>query len=244
MQLRRPGFGRPQHRHLTAQASELLGHDARGGEALVGVFSHRAREPGIKTLGNGCLARWQRCCARTDLKREAHQGSPLKRPVSGHALESDDTQAPEVRAVIDGDRAPKVFRAHVDRRTEHLARERAGRGPLGRGQPLGDAEVEHLEDLLVIVAYDQDVVRLQVAMDQPGVVRPPEGTPDLRNDLSHHFRAQALDAREALRECLPFEQLHDHERSTGRLIDSIVEHLHDVNAAQPCHQAGFTLEAA
>ena len=85
---------------------------------------------------------------------------------------------------------------------------------LGQLQPaggLGQAEVDHLGDRLAVVALDQDVRRLQVAVDDPLLVRVLHRRADLAEQRQPVRQAEAvlvavLGERDAL------DQLHDEER--------------------------------
>ena len=109
---------------------------------------------------------------------------------------------------------------HVVRRPEHRARLGAARQALlsGGGLDLRDAEVEHLGDLVVVVrrSDEEDVLRLQVAMDDTRVVRALQRAAHVADDprrLAERKRSEPLDA---LVERLADEQLHDHVRLARR----------------------------
>ena len=66
--------------------------------------------------------------------------------------------------------APHLLRCHVGRGAEYVVRQRK---PAIGGPHLGDAEVEHFDDLvgLAVDGGQEDVGRLEVAMDHPVAVR-------------------------------------------------------------------------
>ena len=73
---------------------------------------------------------------------------------------------------------------------------------------LGEPEVENLH---AAISGDEDVLRLQIAMNDPLLVRRRQTTRDLHrilNRLAHRQRAGG----EPLSECLPFEQFRDDVR--------------------------------
>ena len=73
-------------------------------------------------------------------------------------------------------------------RAEHLPRLRE----LARAAAdLGDAEVEHLDEVLVVAALDQlDVVGLQVAVDDADLVRGAERAAQLLGDVNRALGAR------------------------------------------------------
>ena len=82
------------------------------------------------------------------------------------------------------------------------------RGGRGGRDPLGQAEIEHLDGA---VAAELDVRRFQIAMDDAGLVRGFEGVGHLFRD-----RQRLVDwdgaARDALAEVLTLDEFH-HERA-------------------------------
>ena len=57
----------------------------------------------------------------------------------------------------------------------------------------GDAEVEQLGDFVLVAGHQENVVRLQVAMNDPDAVRANERTSDLRDDTIGLFGARAAE---------------------------------------------------
>ena len=111
----------------------------------------------------------------------------------------------------------------------------------GLAEGLRDAEVEELDDLLVVDAREEDVGRLEVAVDDAGAVGAPERPADLLGDLRRLAQRQAPLALEPVAEVLAAEQLH-HE--VGEVaVDAVVEHLHDVRPAQARRRPGLPREA-
>jgi hypothetical protein len=118
--------------------------------------------------------------------------------------------------VIDVPETARLFGRHVERGAEDRAGLRARRHPRVAGPVLhlGDAEIEDLRDLLVVVrvANEEDVLRLEIAMDDPALVRAREPAADLLEDLRRVLKAHATEALDALVERLAGEQLHDDVR--------------------------------
>ena len=98
---------------------------------------------------------------------------PLQRRGPGQQLVEQDAQRVDVGAGVDVERAVLgLLGAHVFERADDRA-VLGEQGPLG--QPLvdrlGDAEVDHLGHRLAVVERDQHVRRLDVAVDDPLLVR-------------------------------------------------------------------------
>ena len=135
----------------------------------------------------------------------------------------------EVRARVDLVRAPRLLGRHVLRGPHHDAGD--GQVLLVRVDPprLGDPEVDELEHGFAAREGDEDVLRLEVAMDDAERVRRLEGLEDLDGVLaSDRHRELSLPLDDA-RERLALEELHHDVRVTvGGAID--VDDLHDVRA--------------
>ena len=110
--------------------------------------------------------------------------------------------------------------------------------PIGRrfGE-LGNAEVEHLG---LAAAGDEQVGRLDVAMDDGGAVRGVERIGDLDAEVEQVVERQRA-ARDALLERLALEQLHHHE-VLALLFADVVKDA-DVRVTQARDDAGFAEEA-
>ena len=106
----------------------------------------------------------------------------LDRRAAGKQFVEDHAKGVDVGAGIHVERIERrLFRRHVERRARHCA-EGGVEAVLRELQPagrLGQSEVDDLGDGPVVVALDQDVRRLQVAMDDPLLVRVLHGRADL-----------------------------------------------------------------
>ena len=78
----------------------------------------------------------------------------------------------------------------------------------------------------VFVAAEKQIVRLQIAMNDPESVRAREPLRRLREDRRHLGRWQALLPGEACAERLPLEELHHDVRASA--VEAVVEDVHDV----------------
>ena len=94
--------------------------------------------------------------------------------------------------MIDLADALDLLGAHVVRRADERADARAGHRGLGGRGDFCDAEVEHLGELFILVANEEDVLGLQVAMDDSFCVRSHQRASHLRHDLGRLRQGQAL----------------------------------------------------
>jgi len=186
----------------------------------------------VEPRGHHRYLRGYRDGVDADLDQQIAERLALERHLADDALEGDHGERPEIAAAVDRLRPLRLLRAHVARRPE----DRAGaRGvALGAAGPvagdLGAAEVEDLGDLLVVVLHEEDVVGLEIPMDHVALVGLGEGAADVRDDADRVGEGEALEAREAGGEALPFEELHRDEGHA--LVHAVVEDLDDVRAAQ------------
>jgi hypothetical protein len=103
---------------------------------------------------------------------------------------------------------------HVQRGAEH----HAGLGQprrvalAGRAHVLRDAEVHDLDEVLVLAAQQEHVLRLHVAVDDALGVRGAQRRRDLLRDQQDALLGQRALAQQALGERLALEELHHHER--------------------------------
>ena len=148
--------------------------------------------------------------------------------------------------MIDVAQAARLLGRHVVGSSEHGARLGAAREPLlaGGRLDLRDAEVEHLGDLVVVVrrADEEDVLRLQVAVDDARVVRALQGAADVPDDPRRLLQRERAEALDALVERLADEELHDH---VGPPVvgHAVIEDLDRVLALDRRRGAGLGHEA-
>jgi hypothetical protein len=130
----------------------------------------------------------------------------------GEQLVTDDADGEDVGAGVDG-MAQQLFRRHVPRRADD--RRHAGRQTV---DDLGDAEIEDLEPPR---AVDQQIARLDVAMDHVHLVR--RGSPGAHllepaDLLGDGHRSPALDD---FGQRVALEVLHDDVRLGGDLAEVV-----------------------
>ena len=118
------------------------------------------------------------------------------------------------------------------------------RAPPTSFEELRDAEVEELHEQRAVVAgREEDVGRLEVAVDDAGRVRLLEAARHLVADHHAGRDVEALVALEAALEILAGEVLHDHvEADPG--VGADVEHVDDVLALDLPEREGLTTEAS
>ena len=171
---------------------------------------------------------------------------------AGERFVEHDAEPPDVGAVVHGREPLRLLGGHVLGRPErHTGRSEQEEPLLARGyrrvtgQELGDAEVEDLHAHRPVVAVgEEDVRRLEVAVDDARGVRLHERAGDLVTDLRHGHRFEAPPGllAQAHLDVLPVEELHHHvEADLG--VAPHVEDLHDVLALDGARRARFAFEA-
>jgi hypothetical protein len=153
--------------------------------------------------------------------------------VAGEHLEQHDAEGVDVGLAVDVV-AQRLLGRHVVRGAEHA--------PVG-GQPLlveraGDAEVGDLGRALLV---DQDVLRLDVAVDDVARVREAERSRDLDRVGDRLPDRQFAEAADAVLERLALDVLEDDERAPVLLAG--VDHAHDVGVRELGHRARLAAEA-
>jgi hypothetical protein len=177
------------------------------------------------------VVRRQRHRPRADLQHQRAEPLAVERANAGHALERDDAHGPQVGAEVDAAVPLCLLRAHVVRRAEQSPRAGLRRAVTeAAADGLGDAEVEDLDQLLVVVPNDEDVVRLQVAMNEAGFVGLAHGPRDVPQDAGGLGGGEPAHPLQALRQALALQELHDDVRRP--VHDAEVEGLDHVGALE------------
>ena len=179
---------------------------------------------------------------RADLEDHVADRLPLEGIRPREHPEEDHPRRPDVAARIELARAASLLGAHVLRRAEeHAALRRFLRAEAVEVHGLDDPEVEQLHRLLSVTLGQENVARLEIAVDEPRRVRAHQAAPDLAQDLGRFVNAQSPDALEALGEVLPVEQLHHDVRQP--FLDAVVVDLDDVVAPELRGRERLALEA-
>jgi hypothetical protein len=230
-----------RRRRDTERLAQRLGQLLRALEALCRISRRAARPPGVERRRQPrrpVRRHGQRM--HHDLHEQVAERLAVEGQRANEAAVGDDRQRPQVGAVIDSLGALRLLRAHVARRAEHGPGARVP-GAGQRDLRLGHAEVEHLDDLVVVVTDDVDVLRLEVAVHQPRAMRLGQRARHLRDDARRLLRREAADPPQALPEVLTLEELHGDVRHA--LPDAVVEHGDHVRALHGRGHLGLALEA-
>jgi hypothetical protein len=167
--------------------------------------------------------------------RDLGQILALEGLLAGQDLVEDDAEREDVGAVVDV-AGLDLLGSHVVRRPQQLSLHRQVRGV----EP-GDAEVG---DLDLVVGGDQDVRRLDVAMDHAPRVGVVEGLGDLRHQIADESRREGLGALQQLLEVGPLDVLHgDEADAVGAFVDHVVDG-DDVRVREDAGALRFAHEAA
>ena len=119
-----------------------------------------------------------------------------------------------------------------------MARRRRGEVAQRRVEQLGDSEVEQLHPPL---AVDQDVRRLQVAVDDEPLVGVLHRRADVQEELEAALEVEPASGAE-LGDRRAVDVLHDQVR-IANLVDAGVEDLRDVRMRERCQHAALGAEA-
>ena len=115
------------------------------------------------------------------LERDGHRGVAVERHRPGEHLVEDDADRVDV-----GLRADRVALRLLGREVLRGAQDRPRLRHVRRARP-GDAEVG---DLRAVLGVDDDVVRLEVAVDDPALVREARGAQDLDRQVDRPHRLE------------------------------------------------------
>ncbi len=177
------------------------------------------------------------------------QGRPLQRLPrdrrrAGQQLVEDHAQGVDVGPGVDVQRVEgRLLRRHVQRRAGDAAKG-GEQALLGQPHPaggLGQAEVDHLGHRAVVVRLDQDVGGLQVAVDDPLLVRVLHGPTDLLEQRQPGGDVEAMGVA-VVGDGDALDQLHHEERAAvgGR---AGVEDAGDVGVLHQGQGLALRLEA-
>jgi len=223
--------------------SQVLQHLTRIGVARCRILFQAARDD---------PAEGHRHCGRKRRRFRVENGKAardgrLRREgeLAGEHLVQDGPEAEHVRALIRG-LAPDLLGRHVPDRAEDRALlsvrlrrgERLGGSRHHRRHQLGDAEVEDLQPALL---GEEEVLRLQVAMDDAFLVRGREALRELQGVAVRLMHRQSS-FPQSLAQCDPVQQLGDDVRAA--LVRPDIVHVEDVGVIERAGGARFLFEAA
>ena len=215
-------------------------HRERVVRALVGIARETPQEERLE-IGRqprDALARRDRR-RRERLEEQLRLTLRIERKDAADHLVDDDGERIDVGATVDADAAHVLGRDVPGRAKELLVqRERRLAGELR------DAEVGELHELRVVIAlvlaHEQDVLGLEIAMDDAHLMRASERARHLHADAggARPREATALDVHE---QRIAFDELHDEIRDAVRLAD--VGNLDDVLVVDAIDGARLAQEA-
>ena len=180
---------------------ERLGHLLRRREARLRLARARAREPVRRrpAASDGLDPGAARGAGRGGSSARARPRSPRRtacRPVSASNATTPRDQ--RSRPEVDRLRADDLLGAHVERRADERARARRAADDADAARTLRDAEVEELDEELPSPGVaEEDVARLDVAVDDAALVRLAERPRELRDDGDDLARLEGAAARGA-----------------------------------------------
>ncbi len=156
------------------------------------------------------------------VERADHVVADVVRRVADEGVEERGAERPHVAGG-----AGLLARRHLGREVGRRAGDHAGLGEGGVGPGAGDAEVG---DLGLAVGGDQDVRRLDVAVDDPAVVGRGERVGDLGDQAGGGVRGERTLLLDDLREVAALDVLHDEPVLVA--VDREVEDGHDVGVVE------------
>ena len=157
-----------------------------------------------------------------------------------HHAERIDIGAPIDSLAV---RASRLFRRHVRRSAnDHPCSSKRHAGSVGiRPLDFGNSEIENLGNLLAVRDNQHNVVRFDVAMNQPELMCCIQSGSSLFNDrASSCDRQRARGSHEAL-QALPLDILHDNKRAAVFRFVKVLN-LYSIYVAQLASDDGFAAE--
>ena len=215
----------------------------------------RGRAPPLRRLLGGGAVRLDHG-ARVPRLRLPHQPQHLGQPglaqrfgaqrrAARQQLVEDHSQRVDVAAGVEVGRRPRLLRAHVLRGAEDDPLERhphTAFRPAGIArQRLGDAEVDHPRHGPAVDLGDQDVGRLEVAVEDRLLVGMVHRVADRHEQLEPLAQAQPV-AVAVVGDGHAAHQLHDEVRSAV-VGGPRIEHAGDVRVLHECQRPPLALEA-
>ena len=220
------------HRRILAELLHVAQHLRCGGIARLDVAVHRVHRDLLQTERDaGHQLAGQTRAAVDMLDRDGDRRLAVIGRTPGQHLIHHDAERINVAAIVDH-RALGLLRRDIMHRAERLARERV----LRCADP-GDAEVR---DLDAAVLEDQNVVRLDVAMDDAASVRVLKRLGDLHRKMQRLAPIERPLALHILLEGNALDQFHDDVIHTAGAGD--VVHADDVGMRKHRNGLRFRLE--
>ena len=214
-------------------------HAPQIGKPIGGREAHRARDHALEVVGQIRTMRpWRLVASHDDTLEDRRQVRPFVGQPPRHAFVQDDAQRVLIARRADRLRILHLLRCEVAGRAEDRARrpDRAVRGLLR------DPEVEHLRlNRPVAHLREEDVLRLQIAVDDALVVRRRDGRQDRKRDVDHLLVGQRSRPAQVLRQVLAIQILHDEKRRVA--LEADVGDVDRVRVPDARRQLGLQQEA-
>ena len=159
--------------------------------------------------------------------------------LAGEQFIQNRAESIDVGPVIHGLLATRLFGRQIRRRAQDGSGARFG--AFDRLQ-LGHAEVEHLDHIgSVVAAADEQILRVQIAVNDPGLVRGPYPVASLHNQIRGARYGQALAAIDEGAQAFAGQVFH-HDVGRAVLGDAEVDGGGDVLAFESARGLGLALE--
>ena len=143
--------------------------------------------------------------------------------------------------MIDVLQATALLRAHVARRPEHVTRASLHADRYVTAHGLGDPEIDDLRHHPLAFAAEENVLRLQIAVNQPLLVDQRHRRTHVTQDASRLSQREATLLIQPPPQRLPMQELHHQVGTVG--IGAEVEHLNHVRASEPRQRLRLAQEA-
>jgi len=171
-----------------AELDQLVGHLTRGSEAALPIALRSFDEPLVETGRHGAIVRGHRHRPRADRDHQLAELVPGEGAAANDAFVGDYGNTPEIGPGVDVSRL-HLLRTHVVRCADHdpgLGPASADRGEL-TSRDFGHAKVQNLGKLRLVRA-NEDIVRLEVAMNDACLVRLGNRAEHLAQERNHLLR--------------------------------------------------------
>ena len=187
--------------------------------ALGGVLRHRAGEDVVERVGQGAapFARPRRRRLEVGVDH-GHVGDPRERDRPRERLEQHAAEPVDVGPSVDVVAANLLRRDVVDGADEMTV----GRPTVG--DALRQPEVGEVDVLAAVLAVEEDVRRLHVAVDEPASMRRVQGVGDLARDRDRARRLQRALAPEERLEVRALDEAHRDEQAIVGLAGLVDRH--------------------
>jgi hypothetical protein len=134
-----------------------------------------------------------------------------------------------------------LLRGHVVRRSHERAR--LGQRIDARVLNLREPEIGHLDDDEPVFFFEEEVRRLDVAVDDPRGMSRRDAATRLQHERHRDAGLELLHARQELSEVLAAHSRHDEVWRTGRVVDAVIEQREDVLVVKPRGGLDLAIEA-